>query len=156
MSARLSAPIVRERKKVLVISNNCFSLSNSNGRTLGNLFVGWPKSDLAQFCVIAQDPNWELCDNYYCLEDKTVLKSFIKCQKAVGRRLLNQQTNNSSNTMRASIGRKTLYKVAARELIWAGVIPIINIVHHSWMVISVVVSLFSAHSHLVLKLASNH
>ena len=109
-----------QRKKVLVISNNCFSLSNSNGRTLGNLFVGWPKSDLAQFCVIAQDPNWELCDNYYCLEDKTVLKSFIKCQKAVGRRLLNQQTNNSSNTMRASIGRKTLYKVAARELIWAG------------------------------------
>ena len=67
-----------QRKKVLVISNNCFSLSNSNGRTLGNLFVGWPKSDLAQFCVIAQDPNWELCDNYYCLEDKTVLKSFIK------------------------------------------------------------------------------
>lgn len=109
-----------QRTKVLVISNNCFSLSNSNGRTLGNLFTGWPKQDLAQFCVIAQDPNWELCDNYYCLEDKTVLKSFIKCKKAVGRRLLNQQANNSYNTKRASIGRKTLYKVAVRELIWSG------------------------------------
>ena len=76
-----------QRKKVLVVSNNCFSLSNSNGRTLGNLFAGWPKSDLAQFCVIAQDPNWDLCDNYYCLEDMTVLKSFMKCKKAVGRRL---------------------------------------------------------------------
>lgn len=52
-------------KRVLVISNNCFSQSNSNGRTLGNLFHGWPKENLAQMCVIAQDPNWELCDNYF-------------------------------------------------------------------------------------------
>ena len=107
-------------KRVLVLSNNCFSLSNSNGRTLGNLFEGWPKSDLAQFCVIAQDPNWDLCDNYYCLEDKTVLKSFVKCKKAVGRRLFNQGTKQLSETKRANIGKKTLYKVALREIIWSG------------------------------------
>ena len=109
-----------QHKKVLVVSNNCFSLSNSNGRTLGNLFVGWPKSDLAQFCVIAQDPNWNLCDNYYCLEDKTVLKSFLKCKKAEGRRLYYQDAKQTSDTKRASIGKKTLYKVAVREFIWSG------------------------------------
>lgn len=107
-----------QHKKVLVVSNNCFSLSNSNGRTLGNLFVGWPKSDLAQFCVIAQDPNWDLCDNYYCLEDKTVLESFWKSKKAVGRKLFNQDTDKASDTKRASIGKKTVYKVVVRELIW--------------------------------------
>ena len=95
-------------------------MSNSNGRTLGNLFEGWSKSDLAQFCVIAQDPNWDLCDNYYCLEDKTVLKSFMKCKKAVGRRLFNQGTEQLLETKRANIGKKTLYKVAVRELIWSG------------------------------------
>ena len=109
-----------QHKKVLVISNNCFSLSNSNGRTLGNLFIGWPKSDLAQFCVIAHDPNWELCDNYYCLEDKTVLKSFLRCQKAVGRRLFQHEADRPNDTVRARIGKKTLYKVVARELIWSG------------------------------------
>lgn len=109
-----------QHKKILVVSNNCFSLSNSNGRTLGNLFVGWPKSDLAQFCVIAQDPNWDLCDNYFCLEDKVVLKSFLKCKKATGRILLKQETDHNSDTVRASIGKKTLFKVAIRELIWSG------------------------------------
>lgn len=109
-----------QRNNVLVISNNCFSLSNSNGRTLGNLFVGWPKSQLAQFCVIAQDPNWDICDNYYCLEDKSVLKSFFRCRNAVGRRLYKQEsTNISSDTVRANVGRKTLYKVVVRELIWS-------------------------------------
>ena len=109
-----------QKKKILVVSNNCFSQSNSNGRTLGNLFIGWPKDDIAQFCVIAQDPNWEICDNYYCLEDKTVLKSFVKCKKAVGRRLFNQGTKQLSETKRANIGKKTLYKVALREVIWSG------------------------------------
>ena len=110
-----------QRNKVLVISNNCFSLSNSNGRTLGNLFVGWPKSDLAQFCVIAQDPNWDICDNYYCLEDKTVLKAFMKFQNAVGRMVSKQVlTHGNTDTVRANIGKKTLYKVAFRESIWAG------------------------------------
>ena len=107
-------------KKVLVISNNSFSLSNSNGRTLGNLFEGWPKSDLAQFCVIAQDPNWDLCENYYCLEDKTVLRSFIICKKAVGRKLYNLDSKQAFDTRRARIGKKNLYKVAVRELFWSG------------------------------------
>ena len=29
---------MNNKKRVLVISNNCFSPSDSNGRTLGNLF----------------------------------------------------------------------------------------------------------------------
>ncbi len=29
--------------RVLIISNECLSLSSSNGRTLRNLLVGWPK-----------------------------------------------------------------------------------------------------------------
>lgn len=107
-------------KRVLVISNNCFSKSNSNGRTLGNLFYHWPKENLAQFCVIASDPDWDLCDNYYCLEDKMVLTSYLKCKKAVGRILHKQKGNNHHfDTIRASIGKKTLYKVVIRELIWS-------------------------------------
>lgn len=111
-------------KRVLVISNNCFSQSDSNGRTLGNLFIGWPKENLAQICVIARDPNWDLCDNYYCIEDKPMLKAFIKSRKAEGRKLKNQSTDDylsktAGDTKRASVGNKTISKVALRELVWA-------------------------------------
>lgn len=115
---------MNNKKRVLVISNNCFSPSNSNGRTLGNLFYGWPKEDLAQFCVIAQDPAWDVCDNYYCLEDRTMLTAFKRCKKAVGRKLQVSSETVEHNaktieTQRRNIGKKTLPKVMLRELVWA-------------------------------------
>lgn len=114
---------MNNKKRVLVISNNCFSPSNSNGRTLGNLFYGWPKECLAQMCVIAKDPMWELCDNYYCLEDQTVLDAFMHCKKAVGRRLVKQKTSSDSSTavdtQRKHVGRKTLPRIMMREMVWA-------------------------------------
>lgn len=114
---------MNNKKRVLVISNNCFSPSNSNGRTLGNLFYGWPKECLAQMCVIAKDPMWELCDNYYCLEDQTVLDAFMHCKKAVGRRLVKQETSSDSSTavdtQRKHVGRKTLPRIMMREMVWA-------------------------------------
>jgi len=111
-------------KKVLVVSNNCFSPSNSNGRTLGNLFYGWPKENLAQFCVIAQDPAWNVCGNYYCLEDRTMLAAFKHFKKAVGRKLQTPSETVGHNaktieTQRKNIGKKTLPKVMLRELVWA-------------------------------------
>lgn len=111
-------------KKILCISNNCFSQSNSNGRTLGNLFYGWPKEDLAQFCVIAQDPAWNVCDNYYCLEDRTMLAAFKHYKKAVGRKLqvpseIVEHNVKPIDTQRRNIGKKTLPKVMLRELVWA-------------------------------------
>lgn len=111
--------------RTLVISNNCFSTSNSNGRTLGNLFEGWPKSNLAQLCVIASNPNWDLCDNYYCIEDKSILRSFVRFTKADGRKLVPQFDAEKINgyngdTLRTKVGKKTLFKVCLRELLWSG------------------------------------
>lgn len=109
------------------MSNNCFSPSNSNGRALGNLFYGWQKEDLAQFCVIAKAPAWDVCNNYYCMEDSTMLTAFKHCRKAIGRKLCEPSlkasttgNNNAANdTQRRNTGRKTLPKVVLRELIWA-------------------------------------
>lgn len=112
------------KRRVLVVSNNCFSPSNSNGRTLGNLFYGWPKECLAQMCVIAKDPAWDVCDNYYCIEDRTMLSAFLHGRKAVGRQLVRQENDSNSDTpsvdtQRKNIGRKTLPKMMLRELVWA-------------------------------------
>jgi len=115
---------MNKNKRILIISNNCFSVSNSNGRTLGNLFYGWPKENLAQICVIAQDPNWDLCDNYYCIEDKSMLRAFTHFRKAAGRKLVKNESKSENqeatgNTKRANVGKKTVTKVALRELVWA-------------------------------------
>lgn len=114
---------MNKNKRILIISNNCFSVSNSNGRTLGNLFYGWPKENLAQICIIAQDPNWELCDNYYCIEDKSMLRAFTHFRKAAGRKLVKNESKSETqeatgNTKRANVGKKTVIKVAFRELVW--------------------------------------
>ena len=108
-------------KKILVISNNSFSQSDSNGRTLGSMFAGWPKACLAQFCVIAKDPNWELCDNYYCLEDKTMLKAFLKMRKAGGRvlaRVDNCTMVGKVDTVRPKTGSRTVFKLLLRRVVW--------------------------------------
>lgn len=114
---------MKPNKRTLVISNNCFSQSNSNGRTLGNLFKGWPKDSLAQMCVISKEPNWDLCDNYYCIEDKTVFNAFTHCKKAEGRLLVKQNSTTTAvkrvDTKRAGVGRKIVCKVILRELVWA-------------------------------------
>ena len=94
-------------------------MSNSNGRTLGALFEGWPKENLAQFCVIASDPNWILCDNYYCLEDKTVLSSFLLLRKATGRLLKQLISSEKSDTKRTQVGKKNITKVLLREFVWS-------------------------------------
>lgn len=110
-------------RRVLVVSNNCFSPSNSNGRTLGNLFYGWPKKNLAQMCVIAKDPAWDICDNYYCIEDHSMLSAFLRGRKAMGRRLVRQDASSKVSTpidtQRRKIGRKTLLKMMVREFVWS-------------------------------------
>ena len=102
--------------RVLVISNNSFSNTDSNGRTLGNLFKGWPKEKLAQFCISTDGPNFDLCDNYYCLTDREVLDAFLHLRKAEGRRLVPE--NQVKTTGSRGEGKKTLMMMLARNIIW--------------------------------------
>lgn len=107
--------------KVLVVANNCFSLTNSNGRTLGNFFIGWPKDKLAQFCISAHNPNFDLCNNYYCISDKAALNSLLKMRSVGGIRL---SVNNFDSENKQIIEPKmrmlkTPFKTILRNLIWS-------------------------------------
>lgn len=78
-------------KRVLVISNNCFSKENSNGRTLGNLLYRYPKDKLAQF-YISGDPDDSYCSNYFQVTDAMALHRL--CPWA-GRRKSGAETDTS-------------------------------------------------------------
>ena len=102
--------------RVLVISNNSFSLSNSNGRTLGLLFKGWPKDRLAQFCITTDGPSWDICDNYFCASDKSVFKSLITLQPVKREDLTSYELSGSKNGRRY---KRTAIKSFIRHIVWS-------------------------------------
>ena len=102
--------------KVLVIANQSFSLTNSNGRTLGGFFIGWPKEKLAQFCIGTEGPNFEICDNYYCITDRSMLNACLHFRKPA-RQILNPdiQMGHLKNTRSV---RKSAFVSLVRYFIW--------------------------------------
>ena len=64
--------------KILVISNNSFLNSNSNGRTLGNLLQDFDKSELLQFCISGGAVSENLIINAYQISDRQMMQGFTK------------------------------------------------------------------------------
>ena len=94
-------------KRVLVLSNNCFSKTNSNGRTLGNLFYTYDKTKIAQF-YISGDEDDSVCENYYQVTDNDVIRSvfpFLKKNK--------EKESNYSSEKKRSVPNMIL-----RNIIW--------------------------------------
>lgn len=98
--------------KVLVIGNECFSNSNSNGRTLKNFFIGWPKENLAQFYIHDCVPDKSVCDNYFQVSDKQALNAFL------GRKNSDDGAKDTSlPNARTTQGRNAL-TMLVRTVIW--------------------------------------
>lgn len=105
---------------VLVVSNNSFSKTSSNGRTLGNLFLGWPKDKLAQFCISTTEPDFDVCENYYLLTDRSMLDGFKHLKK--GKRC-DIETGLGTEGNAVIGGKKvvkTPWRAIIRHLVWSG------------------------------------
>lgn len=103
-------------KRILILANNCLSDTNANGRTLANMLVGYPKECIAQFALRADNPNFDCCENYFCVSDSEALRAFVKGAR-VGRRLEKQE----GRTAEASAERKrarTALTMLLRNLVW--------------------------------------
>ena len=104
--------------RTLVISNNSFSKTDSNGRTLGNFFIGWPKDRLAQFCVSTDGANFDLCDNYYCITDGEVMNARMHLRKP--KRIVLAMNENDASQGSRGTGKKTALRMLVRDLFWSG------------------------------------
>lgn len=98
--------------RVLVISNNGFSKTNSNGRTLGSLFQGWPKDKLAQFYISVDNLDYSVCENYFNVTDKEALLSLIFATTKKG----DENKYNKAKTLRKS--KRTVFQTIARDFVW--------------------------------------
>jgi len=104
--------------KLLVLSNNSFSKSNSNGRTLSSLLRGWPKDRIAQFCISSDGADFDVCENYFCVTDADVLRSTMHL-KAAKRRDLKDKAKIDANSKNGHVvHRKTSFKMLARNIAW--------------------------------------
>lgn len=104
-------------KKVLVISNACFSKSDSNGRTLANLFKELDPKGLAQFFAYGT-PDFDVCQNYYRVSDNDALRSLIKLRE-VGKAIVDEETSAQKNAVSdAKKVKKTPLKMLLREFVW--------------------------------------
>lgn len=104
---------------VLVISNNSLSENNSNGRTLSGFLRGWSKENIAQIYISGELPESEVCDRFYQITDKSVLKG-VFCKKNVGMPVANNydsQKIRAAQSLRAV--KKSILKLMLRDLLWS-------------------------------------
>lgn len=104
---------------ILIVSNNCLSKSDSNGRTLGNFVSAWPKENIAQFCIHDRDKDWDVCSNYYVISDAQAVKAFVLGKKIDGRKTVCEKevAVSSCTAMKKGVAR-TPASMLLRDIIW--------------------------------------
>lgn len=106
--------------RVLVLSNECFSPSTSNGRTLGNFFTGWPKDCLAQF-FLSGVPDFDSCTHFFQVSDRQALNAITGkdiCGGVVKARVHEEKHNgNISQIMKKP--RRNACTMLMREAVWS-------------------------------------
>lgn len=107
-----------QRPRVLIISNNCLSQADSNGRTMQNFLVGWPTEKLAQFYIQNSLPNFSVCRNFFRVTDGQALRAFLG--KGISGGPVKEEASSSHS---GSIGGRKKHKRTAlamllRETVW--------------------------------------
>ena len=103
--------------KVLVISNECFSKTSSNGRTLGNFFLGWPKEQLAQFFLIGK-PDAYYCDQYFQISDRQALNALLHRDSVGGEVLLTDDEAELISAQKRKKSVRNALTMLGRSAIW--------------------------------------
>lgn len=100
--------------RILVVSNEPFSDSSSNGRTIKNLMSCFKKEELAQF-YIHGEPDYSVCDHYFCVSDSDALKAFKTGKRANGE--ARTQSSSVAKPIRPARERNAVTMIA-RDCIW--------------------------------------
>lgn len=105
--------------RLLIFSNNCFSKTGSNGRTLAMLMGKYPKDRVAQFYIQSEIPDFDVCANYFQLTDSEVLRAlFTEKQpgKIVEQGSVCKHESNGAKHKRKK--RRTPFSMLIREVVW--------------------------------------
>ncbi len=112
--------------KVLIVSHNCFSSSQSMGKTLKSLFSEFNKNEIMQLYLYPSLPNVDMCGDYYRITDKDVLKSIVRrgiCGREISEdeiKVDNPLFEDESEAMEYhKINRDSFFVRRVRDLAWS-------------------------------------
>lgn len=112
----------KENLKILIVSNNCLSSTNSNGRTILNLVSNLKNEQVANFYLKEEIPDCDNFTNFYRVSDQDALRAFKSFKKIkVGNKISPQFQNievgqNSSKVSNSNF--KNPLGSLAREMVW--------------------------------------
>ena len=108
---------MNEKYRILIISNECLSTSSSNGRTLRNFLLGWPKECIAQFFLKSAEPDYDVCENYFHITDKQAIRAFLgkKSEIIVGEKVVSHSKDDLSGSTPSKRNALTMF---IRDVIW--------------------------------------
>lgn len=113
--------------KILIVSHNCFSTTQSMGKTLSSLFSDFEEQELMQLYLYPTLPNTDKCTNLFRITDREVLSSLVHRNAGCGR-VVKPDEISAQNTLYESSSNVEVYQkerkldlVArrARDLMWA-------------------------------------
>ena len=111
-----------EYPRILVISNNSFSATSNNGKTLASFFKSFPSENIAQLYFNQEIPTDVYFKKFYRIMDLEIINSFYSNIKPGGTiESLNIQQININEKNNESLTSKfkkfNLFRIA-RELLW--------------------------------------
>ena len=75
---------MEKNPKILIVSHNPLSDTQSNGKTITSLLSFCPKESLAQLYFTMDTPDFTICDRFFRISDLDILKNFFMIKKDVG------------------------------------------------------------------------
>lgn len=108
-------------KNILVVSNNPFSETNNNGKTLASLVRDHPKDNVFQLYFSEECPSFEVCNNFFKISDLDILKRKNGNQVLVGEEIHTEKKINGKNNKISILTtiKNNQFSRSVRESIWS-------------------------------------
>jgi hypothetical protein len=113
--------------RVLIISHNALSDTQSNGKTLSAFFSKWDKDKLAQIYLTTDVPDFSVCNKFFQINDIDILKRAFFCKQVQGR-LVACSELSEMKTLKSEITHNPIFKLVRsnisplfrllRDLLW--------------------------------------
>ncbi len=109
--------------KLLIISHNCISNYNNMGIALKSIVNAFKKEELCQLYLYPTVPDEDICNSYYRITDKELLKSIIN-HKKIGQEIDKNSISFNNNLLENKRDlivyrkKKTALKKYLRDFIW--------------------------------------
>ena len=111
-----------EEKRILIISHNPINTTDNMGKTLGNIFSGFDEKELCQLYFREQNVEAKNCENFFCIDDVSMVKSVINRFYKTGKIVKNNTIIKTTNEAKEEIfqkGRKRTGSIyILRNLLW--------------------------------------